>query len=334
MTIVSQRNNYKRKCRFKFGEIMKIEEIPLNKIEPPVFILRKEEEAEIEELMKSLSQVGQLQPIIVRRVGDKYRIVCGYRRYLAAKRLGWDKIPARILDNISEVDEKILILTENIQRKDVNAFELARVVIDLIENHKLSLEEVATRLGKSKSYVSKLYSLRKLSPELFQKGLEGKLDYEVAYELSRIEDKGRQMYYAQRIIEERLDRRTAIEWIKTMEAVRPLTEMIHEGVRVNEEGEYVEVSQRNEEVEEVTPTEVTQVQTGIECLVCGRKLPSNLVTTYNPICKMCLSHCSLCGRTVQNVHLITICPDCFSILKRYLSGEGEEKKEEEKKEVK
>jgi len=333
--MVSQRNKNKRKyVRFSWGLSMKIEEIPLNKIEPPIFILRKEEEAEIEELMKSLSQVGQLQPIVVRRVGDKYRIICGYRRYLAAKRLGWDKIPARILDNISEVDEKILILTENIQRKDVNAFELARVVIDLIENHKLSLDEVATRLGKSKSYVSKLYSLRKLSPELFQRGLEGKLDYEVAYELSRIEDKGRQMYYAQRIIEERLDRRTAIEWIKTMEAVRPLTEMIHENVRVNEEGEYVEVSQRNEQTEEVTPAEITQVQTGIECLVCGRRLPSNLITTYNPICKECLSHCSLCGRTTQHVYLITVCPECFSILKKYLSGEEEEKNKENKEEVK
>jgi len=298
--------------------------IDINKLEKPVHVLRDEEDAELQELMSSLSQVKMLQPIIVRKIDSKYRIIAGYRRYLAAKRLGWDKVPCRIITNIDDVTEKVLLLTENIQRRDVNPFQLARVIIDLIENHKLTIDDVATRLGKSKSYVSKLYALRKLPPSLFEWGLKGKLDYEVGYELTRIEDPGRQYYYAQIIREQRMNRHSAIEWIRAMESIRESYEQaLEKAEEMSEEegGEFLRGTATEEFIEK-KPESVMQ------CIVCGRKRPSDMIKTYFPICQDCLHHCLICRSETSRIRLITICEDCLKTILEAIYRHAEEAKKE------
>ena len=296
--------------------------LKISEIEPPAIMVR-EELNDVDELAASIKRSGLLQPIVVRRLeSGKYRLVCGYRRYLACQKLGWEEIPARVIE-CDDVTEKILLLTENIQRRDVNPFQLAKVIIDLVDNHGLSITEVAERLGKSKSYVSKLYSLKRLDPAVFEKGLKGKLDHEVGYRLSQIEDKGKQVYYANRIIEERMPRSIALEWIDTMQSVEPIYESLHEGVRVTEEGEYVREGEElaEEEVTEAPPTARVQMY---RCIVCGHERPADLVTLYNPVCKICLSHCALCGEEVDRVALVPMCRDCLSTLMRELQSIAEE----------
>ena len=125
------------------------------------------------ELAASISRHGVLQPIVVSQDGAGYELVAGHRRVLAARLAGRTTIPAVIRDEMG--DRLELALIENLQRSDLNAIETARAYKLLMETYDLTQEQLAERLGKSRSSVANM--LRTLSaPQALQDAvIEGKI---------------------------------------------------------------------------------------------------------------------------------------------------------------
>ena len=149
-------------------------EIPLDKVTPNRRQPRTQFDPEgLSELAASIRQHGVLQPIVVSREGDTYELVAGHRRVLAARLAGRTTIPAVVRDDVE--DRLELALVENLQRTDLNAIEAARAYKLLMETYDLTQEQVAERLGKSRSAVAN--TLRTLSaPQPLQDAvLEGRI---------------------------------------------------------------------------------------------------------------------------------------------------------------
>jgi ParB family chromosome partitioning protein len=134
------------------------------------------DEAALEELAVSLKQQGVLQPIIVRRdPKGGYRIIAGERRWRAAQRAGLHDVPV-VVREASDADAYELALVENIQRADLNPLEEAEAYRRLVEERRLTQEQVADRVGKDRSSVSNALRLLTLPNEVKQLLLEGDLD--------------------------------------------------------------------------------------------------------------------------------------------------------------
>lgn len=137
-----------------------IQSIELSLIDPPLFNSRLTEnlgtDAELKQLGDSLKE-RQLQPIgvVLHSDGKRYRLVWGSRRTAAAKSVGMETIAADVLEDFSEADEAIANGIENVRRKDLSTFETARLAAHL-RDLKMSLDQVAAKLGLSKQHVSNL----------------------------------------------------------------------------------------------------------------------------------------------------------------------------------
>lgn len=149
-------------------------EIPLEKVRPNPQQPRTTFDPEgMAELAASIRRHGLLQPIVVSRAGDGYELVAGHRRVLAARAAGKTSIPAVIREDVR--DRLELALVENLQRSDLNAIETARAYKLLMETYDLTQEQLAERVGKSRSHVAN--TLRTLSaPQPLQDAvMEGKI---------------------------------------------------------------------------------------------------------------------------------------------------------------
>lgn len=149
-------------------------ELPLEAILPnPQQPRTHFDQAELEQLANSIKAHGVLQPIVVSRRKDGYELVAGHRRVLASRLAGKTSVPAVVREDVS--DRLELALVENLQRTDLNAIETARAYKLLMETYGLTQEEVAERLGKSRSSVAN--TLRALAaPQLLQDAvIDGKI---------------------------------------------------------------------------------------------------------------------------------------------------------------
>jgi len=133
------------------------------------------DEARLEELAASIREHGVVEPILVRRVGGRHRIVAGERRWRAAQRAGLKEIPA-ILRDASDLEAFELALVENLQRADLNAIEEAEAYEVLVKEHGLTQEEVAAKVGKERSTVANALRLLKLPGEVRDLVREGSLE--------------------------------------------------------------------------------------------------------------------------------------------------------------
>jgi ParB family chromosome partitioning protein len=150
-------------------------EIDLDRIDPnPRQPRMTFDESRMEELAASVRENGVLQPVLVRRRGDRFQLVAGERRLGAAQRAGLLKIPAVIRD---VPDDKLLelALIENIQREQLNSIEEAQAYQSLIDNLGLTQEDLAERLGKDRSTVANGLRLLKLPPAVRELVADGKL---------------------------------------------------------------------------------------------------------------------------------------------------------------
>ena len=152
------------------GKVSRLVEIPLEKIVRDEEQPRKDfSEEALEALASSIKANGVLQPIVVTKEGDKYKIVAGERRYRAAGRAGLKTIPAivRTLDAQNRLELSII---ENAQREDLNAIELATAYAKLKAQFNLSAKDIAERLGKSEPTVVNTMRLLNL-PEFAKKAM-------------------------------------------------------------------------------------------------------------------------------------------------------------------
>jgi len=151
------------------------QEIDILKIVPNVNQPRKVfDETALNELVNSIRMHGVITPIILVRQGEKYMIIAGERRWRAAKRAGLLKIPAIVRD-YSEKEIKEISLIENLQREDLNPIETAVAIKQLMEEYKYTQEEVADRIGKSRSAVTNTLGLLTLDKQVIDLISSGRL---------------------------------------------------------------------------------------------------------------------------------------------------------------
>jgi len=149
--------------------------IPIARVRPNPYQPRREfKPDELAELEASLKASGLLQPITVRRSGDAYELISGERRLRAATNLGWTNIQAIVRD-YDERSMLVLALVENLQRLDLNAIEEARGYRRLIDEFKLTQQEVAESVGKDRTTVTNLLRMLTLPDQVQQMVEDGKL---------------------------------------------------------------------------------------------------------------------------------------------------------------
>jgi ParB family transcriptional regulator, chromosome partitioning protein len=133
------------------------------------------DDARLEELAASIRELGVVEPILVRRQGQRYRIVAGERRWRAAQRAGLKEIPA-IVREASDAQAFQIALVENVQRADLNAIEEAEAYQALVDEHGLTQEAVAEKVGKERSTVANALRLLRLPDEVRDAVREGQLE--------------------------------------------------------------------------------------------------------------------------------------------------------------
>lgn len=144
-------------------------------------------EEELEGLAQSIAENGLLQPVTVRRENGAYYLIAGERRLRACKLAGLKEIPALVADCEPE-DSAVLALLENLQRKDLQMFEQANAIVNLLREWQITQEEAAKRLGMSQSYLANKIRLLKLSPEEQEEILKHHLSERHARALLRVDD--------------------------------------------------------------------------------------------------------------------------------------------------
>jgi ParB family chromosome partitioning protein len=176
---------------------IEVAEISPNPNQPRVHF----DEESLGELADSIAQLGLLQPILVRRVPDGYQLIAGERRWRAARRAGLTTVPAvvRVSDDVNAVEEA---LVENLHREDLTALEEAAAYLQLIEEFELTHDQVAQRIGKSRSSVTNTLRLLGLPPEVQRLLADGKLSAGHAKALLGTPDRGLQERLAMLAVEE------------------------------------------------------------------------------------------------------------------------------------
>ncbi|MDO4870897.1 MAG: ParB/RepB/Spo0J family partition protein [Candidatus Saccharibacteria bacterium] len=158
------------------AKVSDLRQLPLDQIEADKEQPRKafEEEA-MQALAQSIKQHGVLQPIVVIKKGDKYKIVAGERRYRASKLVGLKKIPA-IIRTLSAQNRLELSLIENVQRQDLNVIEIATGYLKLREQFNLTLKQISERVsGKTVGAISNTMRLLRLPQEAIEALSRGEL---------------------------------------------------------------------------------------------------------------------------------------------------------------
>ena len=178
------------------------------------------DEEALEELAESIRQLGLIQPITVKRSGDKYIIISGERRWRAAEKAGLEALPAYI----REVDDTTLhamALVENIQREDLNAIEISLGMQRLIEECGLTQEALAERLGKKRSTVANYLRLLNLPDEVQFAIKGGIISMGHAKAIASAEGKAKQLSWLKRCIKSNLSVRQLEEMIRLATEKQP-----------------------------------------------------------------------------------------------------------------
>ncbi len=189
--------------------------VPLDKIRPNHEQPRKNfEQAKIEELAASIKEQGLIHPILVKKSGpDSYEIICGERRYLAAKHNNWTEIPVVIKEAAG--DELLeLALVENIQREDLDAIEEAEAYRRLIGERGLTPEHVGKRVGRDRATIANAVRLLRLPEEVQNMIRSGALSGGHARALLGLPSPEHQRHLAQRIVSEQLSVRQVEEIVQ------------------------------------------------------------------------------------------------------------------------
>lgn len=178
-----------------------IEKLKITEVEPNRNQPRKNfDEEALDELAESIKRYGVIQPIIVVKKDDYYEIVAGERRWRASKKAGLKEIPAIIREG-DERKNKEIALIENVQREDLNAYEKALGIKELMDEYSLTQQEVSEILGKSRSSIANTVRLLNLDERVLELVKQGKLAEGHARTLLAIEDKDKQYQTALKMIE-------------------------------------------------------------------------------------------------------------------------------------
>lgn len=197
------------------------------------------DEKPLKELAVSIKEHGVIQPIIVRKVEDKYEIIAGERRYKASALAGLTKIPAIIRDLDDKETSKVALL-ENLQRKNLNPVEEAKTYQKILELDQMTQDELAKTMGKSQSAVANKLRLLALPDEVQEALLKEKISERHARSLLNLESAEKQKEMLKKIIDNKMTVRQVEEEIKGKPTSNDTTN------ENKEQGEVLEISMNND----------------------------------------------------------------------------------------
>ena len=192
-----------------------VEDIIPNRFQPRLNF----DEQGLQELSDSIREHGIIQPLVLRKLGNKYEIIAGERRYKAAQMAGLTTVPA-VIANIDDNKSAEVALVENVQRRDLTAIEEARSYKSLLDKGYLTQDQLAKRMGLSQPSVANKLRLLNLDEEVQEALLAEKISERHARTLLGIADKDEQKEWLHRIINERLTvRQLDLELKKAREGI-------------------------------------------------------------------------------------------------------------------
>lgn len=182
-----------------------INNISTDKIFPNTYQPRKffNEEA-LQELSQSIIEHGIIQPITVRKRGEKFELVAGERRWRAARMANLETVPCNIIE-ITDTQSAEIALLENLQREDLNFIEEAEAYYNLINDHKFTQDELAKRMGKKQSTIANKLRLLKLSEKVRNLCVDNKLTERHTRALLSLPDEELQLKVIEKVIKNSLN---------------------------------------------------------------------------------------------------------------------------------
>ena len=180
------------------------------------------DEKALKELSDSIREHGVIQPIIVRKIGDKYEIIAGERRYKASALAGLTKIPA-IIRNLDDKETSKVALLENLQRQDLTAIEEARTYQKILELDSMTQEELAKTMGKSQAAIANKLRLLALPDEVQEALLTNQISERHARSLLNLSNSQQQIDMMHKVIQNRMTVRELDNEIRKMQGFKDIT---------------------------------------------------------------------------------------------------------------
>lgn len=171
------------------------------------------DEKTLNELAASIKEHGIIQPLVLRRLGDKFEIIAGERRYKAAQLAGLTEVPA-IISNIDDNKSAEIALVENVQRRNLNSLEEAKSYKKIIDKEGLTQDELAKKIGVSQSTIANKLRLLNLTSEAQDALMNDKISERHARSLLSVTDPEKQKELLNKVISERLTVRQLDDEIK------------------------------------------------------------------------------------------------------------------------
>ena len=195
------------------GQVIQVnlDDIIPNRFQPRIAF----DEKALTELAASIKEHGIIQPLVLRKLGKKYEIIAGERRYKAATMAGLSTVPA-VISNVDDNKSAEVALVENIQRKDLTPIEEARSYKNLLDKGYLTQEQLAKKMGLSQSAVSNKLRLLNLDVKVQQALLDNKISERHARALLKITNMEEQRKWLDRIIKERITVKKLDELLKNV----------------------------------------------------------------------------------------------------------------------
>lgn len=197
-------------------ETLRITQVEPNRNQPR----RSFDDDKIDELAESIKEHGIIQPIIVVKNGEMYKIVAGERRWRAAKKLGLKEVPV-VIRNYSEFEIAQIALIENLQRENLNPIEEAIGYQTLMSKYDMTQEDVSTKLGKSRSAIANSVRLLSLDEPIQQSLISGEITSGHARALLSISSPEVRLAVLESIIEKNLNVRQTESLAKQLEKNKP-----------------------------------------------------------------------------------------------------------------
>lgn len=187
--------------RWKKEQTENILQIPLCQIRTNPYQPRRSfQRSSLEELSASLRSYGMLEPLLVRKMGVScYELVAGERRLRAAEIAGLERVPVRVVQ-VSEQESALWILTENLQQKPLTFLEEAEGYQALMKDYGFSIDEIASKIGKSKTHISECLRILKLEEPIRRLLVENAYTMRHARALLRLPDDATRMFVLEQII--------------------------------------------------------------------------------------------------------------------------------------
>jgi ParB/RepB/Spo0J family partition protein len=234
------------------AEAKELIEIPLEDIVPNRFQPRLTFDMEaLNDLAKSIKEHGIIQPLVVRKLQDKYEIIAGERRYKAAAIVGLKKVPCIVM-NLNDSESAEVAIIENIQRKEMTPLEEAKSFKKLLDKGYLTQEDLGKRMGKSQSSIANKLRLLNLDIAVQDSILNNKISERHARSLLKLQKKEDQRQMLSEIIEKRLTVKQTDDLIKERYGI---VSNMEENISINDSIKQMINKENNEMINGGTPAQ-------------------------------------------------------------------------------